>query len=277
MTASKQLGTDGHLPVVLTIAGSDSGGGAGIQADLKTFSALGVFGTSAVTCLTAQNPGGVSAIRELDAKFVTEQIRAVCDAFPVAVAKTGMLYSADIIRAVADEDLREGISVLVVDPVMTSASGAKLVKDDAVQALCADLLQHARVVTPNLHEAQILCGHSIMSPDEARAAAQEIGDKYDVACVIKGAHLEGDEVLDVLYDEGEEFVFKGPRIPVKETHGAGCAFSAALAAYLARGFLLSDAVGKAKLYVRRSLEQAVQAGAHTPLNFFWNAQFTDPS
>ena len=277
MTAPTQPGSDGLVPVVLTIAGSDSGGGAGIQADLKTFSALGVFGTSAITCLTAQNPTGVAGIREIDAKFVTEQIRMVCEAFPVSVAKTGMLYTADVIRAVAAEDLREGISVLVVDPVMVSASGAKLLKDDAIKALCDELLQHARVVTPNLHEAEILCGHAVSNTEDMRAAAREIGDKFDVACVIKGAHLEGDEVVDVLYDEGEESLFAGPRIPVKETHGAGCAFSAALAAYLARGLLLSDAVGKAKTYVRRALEQAIHAGPHAPLNFAWNATITDAS
>jgi hydroxymethylpyrimidine/phosphomethylpyrimidine kinase len=260
------------MPVVLTIAGSDSGGGAGIQADLKTFSALGVFGASAVTCITAQNPSCVVGIREVEAKFVAQQIRAVCDAFPVAVAKTGMLYSAEIIRAVAAEDIREGISVLVVDPVMTAASGAKLLRDDAIDALCKDLIQHARVITPNVHEAQILSGHSITNNDELRATAQEIGDKFDVACVIKGAHLEGDEVIDVLYDEGEQFIFAGPRIPVQDTHGAGCAFSAAMAAYLAQGALLSEAVGKAKAYVRRALETAVQVGPHTALNFNWNAE-----
>ena len=247
-----------ECPVVLTIAGSDSGGGAGIQADLKTFSALGVFGTSAITCLTAQSPRGVQGIQAIDAKFVAQQIRAVCEAFPVSVAKTGMLYSA-------------GISVLVVDPVMVSASGDKLLKDDAIEVLCSELLAHARVVTPNLHEAQILSGHAITTMDDLRSAAQEIGDKYDVACVVKGAHLEGDEVHDVLYDEGEEFIFAGPRVPVKETHGAGCAFSAALAAYLAQGLLLSEAVSLAKTYVRRALESAIVTGAHRPLNFFNNA------
>ncbi|MFH0909714.1 MAG: bifunctional hydroxymethylpyrimidine kinase/phosphomethylpyrimidine kinase [bacterium] len=265
-----------ECPVVLTIAGSDSGGGAGIQADLKTFSALGVFGASAITCLTAQSPKGVLAVHAVDAKFVAQQIRAVCEAFPISVAKTGMLYSADVIRAVAAEDIREGISVLVVDPVMVSAFGEKLLKDDAIAVLCSDLLQHARVVTPNLHEAEILCGHAIASMDELRAAAQEIGDKFDVACVVKGGHLEGDEVYDILYDEGEEFVFSGPRVPAMQTHGAGCAFSAALAAYLAQGKLLSEAVSLAKIYVRRALETAVVAGPHRPLNFQWNAPFAVP-
>ena len=146
----------------------------------------------------------------------------------------------------------------------------------AIEALCNELLPQARVVTPNLHEAQILCGHPIMNMDELRAAARLIGDRFDVACVVKGAHLEGDEVHDVLYDEGEEFVFAGPRVPVKETHGAGCAFSAALASYLARGVLLTEAVGKSKLYVRHALESAVRAGSHRPLNFFWNVVLAEP-
>jgi hydroxymethylpyrimidine/phosphomethylpyrimidine kinase len=273
MNDAKRVVPASECPVVLTIAGSDSGGGAGIQADLKTFSALGVFGTSAITCLTAQSPRGVQGIQAVDAAFVAQQIRAVCEAFPVSVAKTGMLYSADVIRAVAAEDIREGISVLVVDPVMVSATGDKLLKDDAIEVLCSELLPHARVVTPNLHEAQILCGHPITSIDQLRAAAQEIGDRFDVACVVKGAHLEGDEVHDILYDEGEEFIFAGPRVPVKETHGAGCAFSAALAAHLAQGALLSDAVHLAKNFVRRALESAVITGSHRPLNFYWNATF----
>jgi hydroxymethylpyrimidine/phosphomethylpyrimidine kinase len=264
-----------EMPVVLTIAGSDSGGGAGIQADLKTFSALGVFGTSALTCVTAQNPDAVDSIHALDPLFVRQQIKMVCDGFPISVAKTGMLYSAEIIRAVAAADLQEGIPVLVVDPVMVSASGARLLQSSAIHALCTELLPNARVVTPNLHEAEILCGHAIASEDELRTAAQEIGDRYDVACLVKGGHLGGDEVLDVLYDEGEEHVFRGPRIVARESHGAGCAFSAALVAYMARGLTLSDAAGRAKHYIQSALERAVTTGRHTPLNFLWNASIHD--
>ncbi len=257
------------LPVALTIAGSDSGGGAGIQADLKTFAALGVFGTSALTCVTAQNPKEVAGIAALEPDIVARQIKAVCDGFPVAAAKTGMLYSAAIIRMVAAEDLQEGLPVLVVDPVMIATSGAQLLKHDAIDALCADLLPQARVVTPNLHEAEVLCGHKIESVDRMREAAREIGDRFDIACVIKGGHLPGDEVIDILYDEGEEYVLSAPRFDAPETHGTGCAFSAAITAYLARGDLLSDAVAKAKDFVREALENSLPVGRHHPLNLLW--------
>jgi len=257
--------------VVLSIAGSDSGGGAGIQADVKTWSALKVFGTTALTCVTAQHPNGVEAITALEPDMVLQQIKTVCDHFPVRAAKTGMLYSADIIRIVAAEDIREGIPVLVVDPVMVAASGARLLKADAVDAIKNDLLPQARVVTPNLHEAEILCGHSISSLDELRAAAREIGDHFDVACIAKGGHLGGDEVVDVLYDEGEEYLFEAPRLPAAQTHGAGCTFSAALTAYLAQRMLMHEAVQSAKRFVHQALEQSLRVGPHQPLNFGWNS------
>jgi len=261
------------LPVSLTIAGSDSGGGAGIQADLKTFAALGVFGASAITCVTAQNPSSVSGVTSLEPDMVARQIKAVCDSFPIGAAKTGMLFSADIIRTVAMADVRQGIPVLVVDPVMVAASGARLLQDDAVEVMCDELLPQARVITPNLHEAEILAGHPISSEEELRSTAREIGDRFDVACVVKGGHLASEEVVDVLYDEGEEFVFTAPRVDAVESHGAGCAFSAAITAYLARGELLSEAVNKAKEYVREALRQAHHAGRHHPLNFFWKTDF----
>lgn len=264
-----------HVPVALTIAGSDSGGGAGIQADLMTFAALGVFGTSAITCVTAQNPSSVTGIQPIDPEMVDRQIKAVCDGFPVAAAKTGMLYSAQIIKVVAADDVRQGIPILVVDPVMVAESGARLLKTDAIDTLCAELLPQARVITPNLPEAEILCGHAIASVDELRAAAREIGDRSDVACVVKGGHLPGDEVVDVLYDEGEEQLFKSARVKVEQSHGAGCVFSAAITAYLAKGDLLNDAVGKAKEFVRQALLHAQTTGHHHPLGFFWGT--TPPS
>lgn len=261
---------DDQVPVVLSIAGSDSGGGAGIQADLKTFSALDVFGATAITCVTAQSPDGVDGICALDTEMVLSQIKAVCDSFPVSAAKTGMLYSTEIVRVAAAEDIREGIPILVVDPVMVAASGARLLQADAIEAVKHELLPQARVVTPNLHEAEILCGHSISSIDELREAAREIGDHFDVACVAKGGHLGGDEVVDVLYDEGEEYIFSTPRLQAVQTHGAGCAFSAALTAYLAQRELMSDAVRLAKDYVHHALKQALAVGRHHPLHFNWN-------
>lgn len=258
-----------QIPVALTIAGSDSGGGAGIQADLKTFSALDVFGTSAVTCITAQNPDEVRSIAAIAPEMVVAQITAVCDSFPVKVAKTGMLYSPEIIRAVAEEDIREGIPVLVVDPVMIATSGARLLQGEAIDALCEDLLPNARVVTPNLHEAEILVGRSISCVEELREAARVIAADFDLACVVKGGQLAGDEVVDVLVDGSEEHIYRAERIHAEQTHGAGCAFSAALAAYLARGELIADAVGAAKTYVRHALLSAREAGRHRPLHFFW--------
>lgn len=260
---------------MLSIAGSDSGGGAGIQADVKTFSELETFGTTAITCVTAQNPDGVSGLEALSAELIHKQITAVCDHFPVAAAKTGMLYSADIVRLVAADDVREGIPILVVDPVMVAASGARLLQADAIEAIKEELLPQARVVTPNLHEAEILCGHSISSIDELREAAREIGDHFDVACVAKGGHLGGEEVVDVLYDEGEEHVFVAPRVQAQQTHGAGCTFSAALTAYLARKVLMHEAVRLSKEYVHKALENAITAGRHHPLNFRWNARGAD--
>jgi len=164
-------------------------------------------------------------------------------------------------------DVRQGIPVLVVDPVMVSATGASLLQDDAVDALCSDLLPQARVITPNLHEAEILCGRKIHSLAEMRAAARDIGDRFDTACVIKGGHLPGAEVYDVVYDEGEGCQFAAPRLEVPENHGAGCCFSAALTAFLAQGELLNDAVERAKSYVHCALESAVAIGRHYPLNF----------
>lgn len=268
---TKSTHEDGPVrPAVMTIAGSDSGGGAGIQADLKTFSALDVFGSSAITCITAQNPNRVEAVIPVPVEMVGAQIKTVCESFAISVAKTGMLYSADIIRIVADEEVREGIPVLVVDPVMVAASGARLLQGDALEVMRNELLPLARVVTPNLHEAEILCGHSISNADELRSAAREIGERYDVACVAKGGHLGGHEVVDVLWDEGEEHVFTSPRVEARETHGAGCAFSAALAAHLAKKELMSVAVGLAKDFVFQAMSQAAPVGQHQPLYFNWN-------
>lgn len=259
-------------PVVMSIAGSDSSAGAGIQADLKTFSAMNVYGTSVITCITAQNPYGVRDISAVSPEMVAAQIKAVCETYPIRVVKTGMLYSADIIKVVASEEVREGIPILVVDPVMVATSGARLLQGDAVEALCNELLPLARVVTPNLHEAEILCGHSISSVEELRKAAREIGERYDVACVIKGGALGEAEVVDVLWDEGEEHMFSSPRIQALETHGAGCAFSAALTAYLAKKELMSIAVGMAQDYCYKALSQSRPVGPHHPLNFLCDYQ-----
>jgi hydroxymethylpyrimidine/phosphomethylpyrimidine kinase len=253
--------------VAITIAGSDSGGGAGIQADLKTFAALGVFGTSAITCITAQNPDEVTGVEPVDPAMVERQVRAVCGGFPVAAAKTGMLYSEQIIRCVARVLRETGLAPLVVDPVMVATSGAQLLRDDAVTALCDELLGLAAVVTPNLPEAEILIGKKIHGVEELTSAAAEISEKFGVGCVLKGGHLDDTpaEVTDVLFYEGELSVDSSPRLEVRETHGTGCAFSAAMAACLALGQDLRSAFSNAKAFVAAGLENAIRAGDHFPL------------
>ncbi|MBU4286025.1 MAG: bifunctional hydroxymethylpyrimidine kinase/phosphomethylpyrimidine kinase [Kiritimatiellae bacterium] len=266
-------------PVVMTIAGSDSSGGAGIQADLKAFTALGAFGTSAITCLTAQNPSEVRGILAITPAMVMLQVETICAFFCVAAAKTGMLYSAAIIKAVARTIKRRPIPWLVVDPVMIATSGARLLRRDAVSALCNRLLPLANVITPNLPEAEMLCGHAIGALPDMEAAAREIGTRYRAACVVKGGHLPGNEVVDVLFSAGRIYSFRSARLqrylpavaspPAMQagaqhcgqarlrvsTHGTGCMFSAALTALLARGVDLPEAVRGAKHYVHGVLKR----------------------
>ncbi len=259
------------LPVVLTIAGSDSGGGAGIQADLKTFTALGVFGTSAITCVTAQNPEAVTGIEAISTRLIARQIEAVTRSFPVSAIKTGMLYSADIIRTVA-RSLKPLAGVpLVIDPVMVATSGTRLLREDAIELLCRRLLPMATVITPNLDELEILAGAPIRSLDGLKAAAVAVSQRFGVACAAKGGHLSGSTVMDVLAAGPRLTLFPGPRIRVGQTHGTGCTFSAALAAGLARGSTLESAMGAAKDYVAGALRHAVRTGRHTPLNFTWTS------
>lgn len=254
------------IPTVLTIAGSDSGGGAGIQADLKTFTALGVFGTTAITCITAQNPDEVRGVLSIDPAMVALQIKTVCEGFPVAAVKTGMLYASAIIETVVRSVLENRISTLVVDPVMVATSGARLLAEDAVEAMCSHLFPLATVITPNVPELEVLCGCRIVSIDDLRSAAMEAGKKYNVACAAKGGHLEGAEVVDVLYADGDTTVFSSERIHVRETHGTGCTFSAALTAGLAKGKSLKDSVEVARNFVGCALKHFLKTGSHSPLN-----------
>jgi hydroxymethylpyrimidine kinase/phosphomethylpyrimidine kinase len=237
----------------MSIAGSDSGGGAGIQADLKTFTALGVWGTTAVTCLTAQNPLAVRAVTAVSPMMVKRQIDAICEGFDVRAVKTGMLYNVGIIREVARTLARRNFQFVVVDPVMVATSGARLLRKDAVEALCSYLLPLATVVTPNVPEAEVLAGITIADLKDQRQAAQIIAEKYKIACVVKGGHISGRHCVDVLNVGGAAWCFKHTRVKARNTHGTGCTFSAALAAGLAQGRTLSDAVRRARLYVRRML------------------------
>jgi hydroxymethylpyrimidine/phosphomethylpyrimidine kinase len=248
----------GKSAVVLTVAGSDSGGGAGIQADLKTFHALGVFGTSAITAITCQNPRRVSAVQAVRADIVGGQIDRVLEAFRVGGTKTGMLFNAAIIEGVAARRLPN----LVVDPVMVATSGARLLKPSAVAALKNRLFPRAEVVTPNLIEAEILAGRKIRSLDELRAAAQALTARHGVPFLVKGGHMPGvKRAVDVLCDGRKLHEFSAPLIPGIITHGTGCTYSAAIAANLALGYRLVEAVGRAKIFVTRAIRDAIRIGS----------------
>lgn len=251
------------LPVALTIAGSDSGAGAGIQADLLSFAANGVFGTTALTCLTAQNPDGVSAVHAAPADIVAEQVRQVLAYYPVRAAKTGMLFDAAIIGAV-DEALRAHSALpLVVDPVMVATSGARLLREDAVAVLRARLLPRATVITPNLDEAELLLGRR--PREHAAGMAEDAADlarMFGAAVLLKGGHVKGDLLVDVLMDrEGRKLAERtATRVADVDTHGSGCTLSAALTARLAAGDTLEDAFVAAHAYLQRGLREAIQAG-----------------
>ena len=255
------------LKVALTIAGSDSSGGAGIQADLKTFSAFGVYGASAITALTAQNTIGVRKVADLDPEFVAAQIDAVMDDLPVAAAKTGMLSREAVIEAVAGCVRERRISNLVVDPVMVAASGDLLLAPGAVAAMREHMFPLAAVVTPNLRETEILLGREDVKDRAAmRRAAIDLVRIGVRAALITGGALEGDEAIDVLFDGHEVHEFTGARRG-KRAHGAGCTLSAGIAAGLARGASLIEAIGTAKDYVGRAIEQSPGFGAGSrPLN-----------
>jgi hydroxymethylpyrimidine/phosphomethylpyrimidine kinase len=249
------------IPRALTIAGSDSGGGAGIQADLKTFTVLGVFGTSAVTALTAQNTTGVTGVVDVAPEFVVEQIDAVMRDIGTDAAKTGMLSNAGIIEAVTAAVRRWAIANLVVDPVMIAKSGAPLLRPEATDALRRTLLPVALLVTPNLHEAGALTGRTIRTLPEMREAARAVhamGPRY---VVVKGGHLaETDRAVDVLFD-GQVFdEFTAPRAAMKHTHGTGCVFSAAIAAGLAKGLGVREAVALAKDVVAAGIAAGLPIG-----------------
>ena len=253
----------------LTIAGSDSGAGAGIQADLKTFSALGVYGSTVITAITAQNTLGVTAVHEIPTEIIAAQLDAVMSDIGAQAAKTGMLSSAEIIQTVAEGVRRHGLEKLVVDPVMVAKSGDRLLREDAVEALRQILLPLALVVTPNAPEAEVLAGREIASEAdmvEAARAIHALGPRY---VVVKGGHLSGDAV-DILFDGRSVERFALPRVPTRHTHGTGCTFSAAIAAYLARGEDVPAAVWQAKQYLYQALRHAYPIGAgQSPAHHFY--------
>jgi hydroxymethylpyrimidine/phosphomethylpyrimidine kinase len=257
------------IPIALTIAGSDSGGGAGIQADLKTFAALGVHGASAITCITAQNPRGVTGIQPARAGLVRKQIEAVFAELPPRAAKTGMLFSAGIIHAVADFFSRGKRPPLVVDPVMVATSGAVLLKPSALRALKERLLPLAAIVTPNLDEAQLLVGRPLRTLEDLLDAALEIYERFGCAALVKGGHLQlGQDAVDVLFDGKRFTVLKAKRVQGVSTHGTGCTYSAAITGFLARGESLPRAVTSAKRLITRAIARSQSAAGHSVLNPF---------
>jgi len=256
------------VPVALTIAGSDSGGGAGIQADLKTFTVLGVYGMSVITAITAQNTVAVTRADALAPDLVVAQFDAVMEDIGCDSAKTGMLANAQIIEVVADRAKRHALTTLVVDPVMVAKSGDALLAAEARDALINVLLPVSAVVTPNLHEAGVLVGREIATPEDMREAAAEIADMGPQAVVVKGGHLP-DQPMDLLYlrDSGEEIALTGKRFETKNSHGTGCTFSAAIAAFFARGDDLVAAVRQAKTFISLAIEHSLDLGAgHGPTN-----------
>ncbi len=253
---------------VLIIAGSDSGGGAGIQADIKAVTAMGAFAATAITALTAQNTLGVHAVHPVPVDFITRQIAVVMDDIGADAIKTGMLGTAEVIGAVADALARHAASVpLVLDPVMVAKGGARLLDPDALSALKCCLLPMARVITPNLPEAEALCGLAIPDLAAMRQAAASLLALGVPAVLLKGGHLPGGTVIDLLATEHGIEEFAAPRIDTRHTHGTGCTLASALAAGLAQGMDLRDAVRRARAYVRAAIASAPGYGAgHGPLD-----------
>ncbi len=265
MTKRKQF------PIALTIAGSDSGGGAGIQADLKTFAALGVHGTSAVACLTAQNPRRVLAVEACSPKILQQQIEAVYEELKPDAVKTGMLFSAKNIYVVVsffqNSTFKTKNLKLIVDPVMVSTSGARLLAPAAEKVMLQKLLPIATLTTPNLDEAEILAGMKISTPEDLRTAAREIYSRYGCAALVKGGHLKNSrEAIDIFFDGETELILAAPFVKGVSTHGTGCTYSAAICAALALGHGLPHAVEIGKNFITDAISESYRIGKHFALN-----------
>ncbi len=248
-----------RYPLLLTIAGSDSGGGAGIQADLKTFSALGCYGMSAITALTAQNTTGVRAIHAIPPQMLRDQIDAVIEDIGVDAVKIGMLHAPEIVQVVADAIDTHQLRQVVLDPVMIATSGAVLIENEAVQALVQQLFPRVQLITPNLDEAGFLVGQTLKNEADMEAATDQLLGLGARAVLIKGGHLSGDTVADLFVNSlGQKWWLRAPRIHSPNTHGTGCTLSSAIAAHLALGDPIEQAIEKSHAYIR----QALQAGAH---------------
>jgi len=257
-------------PAVLTIAGSDPSGGAGIQADLKTFLALGVHGTSAVTALTVQSTVSVSQLHPVAAQVIKDQISAVCSDVQIAAAKTGMLCDERTVRAVSDSVSELSIPKLVVDPVLVASSGDRLMDENAIDVLVSELLPKALIITPNLKEAKVLSGTEVRTVEQMGEAAKRLHDMGAMNVVVTGGHLEGGEAIDVAFDGASLIEFPAKRIGGASIHGTGCTFSAAIVAHLATGEPVMEAIAKAKSYVTGAIRGSYRMGKGTgALDHMW--------
>ena len=251
---------------ILTIAGSDSGGGAGIQADIKTITVLGAYGMSVITAVTAQNTIGVQGVHPVPVPFIEKQMESVLSDIGADAVKTGMLATGDVVEAVVEKLRKYGVRNLVVDPVMVSTSGDPLLAQDAIDVMKSALFPLADLVTPNLSEASLLCGFPVGSLSEMRKAAEQIRGMGPEHVLIKGGHHEG-EAVDILFDGHSFYSFAAARIHTKNTHGTGCTLSAALATFLAQGQPMKDAMAKAKEFITRAISSGLNIGAgHGPTN-----------
>jgi hydroxymethylpyrimidine/phosphomethylpyrimidine kinase len=258
------------IRAALTIAGSDPSGGAGIQADMKTFAALGVYGATAITAITVQNTRGVTAVHPLPTDLIVAQIEAIAADIRLHATKIGMLATAAIVEVTAAAIAELELPLVVVDPVLVATSGKRLLDEDGVRALVTELLPRALVVTPNIPEAEVLSGCAIRTADDLREAAVRI-QRLGPAVILTGGHREGTEVIDVLFDGSCFTEFRAPRVDTSHTHGSGCTFASAVAAHLALGYDLVDATGRAHAYVAGAIAHAQVLGRGSgPLGHFWN-------
>lgn len=264
-----------HYKRALTIAGSDPSGGAGIQADLKTFSACGCFGTSAIVAVVDENTVGVTGVHPVPLEFVTGQIKSVLDDIGTDTIKIGMLHSSELIMGIKETLSQYDISNIVLDPVMVATSGDKLLQDEAIETLKNELIPLARVITPNIPEAEILLGKAIKGQDELLLVVKDLSFGRQVSVLLKAGHLTNDELTDVFYNaETDEIIeLKSKRIQTKNTHGTGCTFSSAIAACLAHGLPLNDAVKQAKEYINSAIAKGSEyeiGKGHGPVHHFFN-------
>lgn len=259
---------------VLTIAGSDSGGGAGIQADIKTISACGCYAMSAVTAITVQNTTGVSGVHPVPAQTISDQIAAVLDDIGADAVKIGMLHSSEIIKTVKNALQKYHIKNIVLDPVMVATSGDKLLRDEAIETLKNELIPITRVITPNIPEAEILLGKKIRSQEDLVPIAKELSQNRAVSVLLKAGHLTGDELIDIFYNAADDQILelKSKRIQTKNTHGTGCTLSSAIASFIALGYSVNDAVRKANNYIHRAVKSGAKyttGKGHGPVHHFY--------